>query len=140
MLSVPQRVVNFNQFPLEKREKMIEQSLKMIAKGKMCVVIDCTAVAKSLSGGQPKILKKLNFPVKMNLLEFFLTRLKDLGSLVVRKFGKGYTSNREPILPIFCVNEADIDAVENNLLSENYYGYKGMLCFCTVSSKNCDFV
>ena len=68
----------------------------------------------------------------MNLLQFYLKRLKDLGSLAEQKFGK-HVRNRDPLLPIICVNDHEIEVVEDQLNKNNYYGYNGLLCFSTVS-------
>jgi hypothetical protein len=78
------------------------------------------------------VTKKLEFPVRKNILEIILQRLKNLGKLAISKYGKGYESAREPIMPVICVNEVDIDIVEDRLITNNYYNYKGLLCFCCV--------
>lgn len=36
-------------------------------------------------------------------------------------------------MPVICVNEVDIDIVDQRLINNDYYGYKGLLCFCCVS-------
>ena len=53
--------------------------------------------------------------------------------MAINKYGKGFEIDREPILPVICVNELDVDKVEEELLKNNYYGYKGVLCFSCVS-------
>jgi len=68
-----------------------------------------------------------------------LTRLKGLGRLSVEKFGKNYSKDREPIFVVICVNELDLDVVEEELLKNEYYGYKGILCFGCVSIKGFNF-
>lgn len=125
-------VVNFKSFPLEKKEKMVDSALRVIANGQVCVILDCSDPSISIDLEEPKVTKKLDFPVKKNILQIKLQRLKNLGKLAVSKFGKGYESSREPIMPVICVNESDIDIVEDRLISNNYYGYKGLLCFCCV--------
>jgi hypothetical protein len=67
----------------------------------------------------------------MNLLQFYLKRFKDLGSLAEQRFGK-HIKNRDPLLPIICVNDNEIERVEQQLNANNYYGYNGLLCFSTV--------
>lgn len=134
-VKLPQKVINFNLFPLEKKEKMIEKSLKMISEGKMCVVIDATASMQLLESDEPACTKKnlgFGLPVNFSILEFFFKRLKDLGSLAVEKFGKNHGFNREPILVVVAVSEGDIDEVDEELVKNGYYGYQGVLCFCTV--------
>jgi hypothetical protein len=68
----------------------------------------------------------------MNLLQFFLGRIRDLGNLAIQKYGSKL-KNRDPILPIICVNDHEIEEVEELLNKNNYYGYNGLLCFSTVS-------
>lgn len=133
-LKIPEKVVNFNVFPLEKKEKMIEQSLRLISQGKMCTVIDATCPLQLMEEKEPVSTKKfdLGLPLKFTILEFFLKRLKDLGNLAVEKFGRNFQGKREPILVIICVSEGDVDEVDEVLERENYYGYEGVLCFCTV--------
>lgn len=71
----------------------------------------------------------------MSIIEIIVSRLKDLGSIAIGKYGKGFEIEREPILPVICVNELDVDIVEEELLKNDYYGYKGILCFGCVSTK-----
>lgn len=132
-LSLPEKVVNFKSFPPQKKERMVDSALKLIANGQVCVIIDCSDPSISIELGEPKVTKMLDFPVKKNILQILLERLKNLGKLAIKTYGKGYESAREPIMPVICVNELDIDTVEDKLISNNYYGYKGLLCFCCVS-------
>jgi hypothetical protein len=41
-LSLPENVVNFKNFPIEKKEKMVESALRIISEGQLCVIIDCS--------------------------------------------------------------------------------------------------
>lgn len=133
-VKIPEKAVNFNVFPIEKKEKMIEQSLKLISEGKISVILDASNPFQLAESETPVCTSNLNLnlPIDFSILEFFLNRLKDLGNLAIEKFGKNYEQKREAILAIICLSEGDIDEVEETLLSKNYYGYEGVLCFCTV--------
>ena len=113
---------------------MIESSLKMIANGLLSIVIDCSDPEISRKLGEPKALKKLDLPNNLSLLEIIICRLKDLGTVATGKYGKGFEWEREAILPVICVNELDVEKVEEELLKNDYFGYKGILCFGCVSS------
>ena len=112
---------------------MIDKSLKMIANGMLSVIIDCSEAEISRELGIPKLLKKLDVPNRLSLVEIITKRLKDLGAVAVSKYGRGFEIEREPILPVICVNELDVDQVEEELLKNDYFGYKGILCFGCVS-------
>jgi len=61
--------------------------------------------------GTPKLLYRFKSFENTSLLELYLKRLKDLGSLAQQKYGKKHFQ-RDPILPIICVNDHEIEEVE----------------------------
>jgi hypothetical protein len=65
--------------------------------------------------GEPKITKIIDFPLKINILQFLLAKLKNLGDLAVGKFGKGFEQERPPILVVLCINEIDYEVVSDIL-------------------------
>lgn len=132
---LPQNVHNFDNLTENFVNSMVDKGLKIIAEGKVCVIIDATEPALNLNLNQTKILKKLNLPVKHNFLEFVLKRLKSLGNFAIEKYGKLYKSRRDAIMPIIVSNHMDIEAVENELIKNNYFGYKGLICFSVVRKK-----
>lgn len=60
---------------------MIDEGLKLIAEGKVSILIDTCDPDLSQKLGCPKLLYKFKHLDGMNLLQFYLKRLKDLGSL-----------------------------------------------------------
>lgn len=112
---------------------MTDKGLKLIAEGKVCIIIDATEPALNLNLNQAKILKKLNLPQKQNFLEFILKRLKSLGDYAISRHGKLYKSSRDAIMPIIISNYLDIEAVESVLIRNNYFGYKGLICYSIVT-------
>jgi len=90
---------------------MINDGLKLIAEGKVSVIIDACDPSLHQKLGCPKLLYRFEALNNMNLLEFILKRLKDLGSLAEKKHGK-IIEHRDPIIPIICVNETEIDLIE----------------------------
>ena len=110
----------------------MEEGLQIIAEGKVSVLIDACDPAFGQKLGTPKLLYKIKSFDNVSLLELYLKRLKDLGSLATQKYGKKQYQ-RDPILPIICVNDHEIEEVEQELIKNNYFGYSGLLCFSTVS-------
>lgn len=129
----PQNVHNFNNLAENFTSSMVNKGLKFIAEGKVCIIIDATEPSLNLNLNQTKILKKLNLPSKYNFLEFILKRLKSLGEKAVQTHGKLYKSRRDPIMPIIISSHLDIEPIENELIKNNYYGYKGLICFSIVN-------
>ena len=60
---------------------MIDDGLKLIAEGKVSILFDACEPVMSQKLKTPKILYKFKHLGGMNLLQFYLKRLKDLGSL-----------------------------------------------------------
>lgn len=106
--------------------------MQLIAEGKVSVLIDACDPCIGQRLGSPKLLYKFKSFENISLLELYLKRLKDLGSLAQQKYGKKHFQ-RDPILPIICVNDHEIEEVEQELIKNNYFGYSGLYCFSTVN-------
>lgn len=132
-VSLPEDVVSFTSLPISQKEKMVDVAFKQISQGAVAVVIGDLNPAQSQGLSSPKILTALDVPGKINLIKFLLSRLRDLGRFSIQRFGKNYSHDREPIFAVICVNELDVDQVEEELLKNDYFGYKGILCFGCVS-------
>lgn len=112
---------------------MTDRGLKIIAQGKVCLIIDATEPSLNLNLSRTKILKKLNLPKKVNYLEFILKRMKSLCDRAIAQYGKLYKTRRDAIMPIIVSNHLDIESVESELIKNNYFGYKGLICFSIVT-------
>lgn len=109
----------------------MHEGLQIIAEGKLAVLIDACDPCMGQCLRTPKLLYKLKSFENISLLELYLKRLKDLGNLAQQKYGKN-NLQRDPILPVICVNDHEIEEVEQELVKNNYFGYSGLLCFSTV--------
>jgi hypothetical protein len=138
-LKVPLNVGSLNTVPFNLKNDMIENSLKKISEGKMSVVIDASDPKIIYNLAEPKILKKFGKIRPINSLEYILSKLKSLGELALKKYGKNFEDSRDPIMPVVICSSAEIEEVEHDLFKNRYYGYKGMLCITVVRKNSLKF-
>jgi hypothetical protein len=124
--------IDFND---EYRGEMFDSGLKLISEGKVGMVINFAGFKKELGLPKNKALYVPSWPYNISILEFYLYRIKSLGQFAVKKYGKNFSKKREPILVFLQTNEESIDVVDKFLLSNDYFGYQGIICFATVRGK-----
>jgi len=112
---------------------MFDLGLKLISEGKVGVILNFAGFKQELGLPKNKCLYTPPWPYSISILEFYLHRLKSLGQYAVKKHGKNYLKKREPILIFLQTNEESIDSIDRYLLSNDYFGYQGIICFATVS-------
>ena len=83
----------------------------MISRGECSVIINASGLSSSHWTNGPKLTHKLNEPFGVSILEFYLRRLKGVGKLALRKHGKNFSDNREPIMVIIMTNEKDTEKI-----------------------------
>lgn len=129
----PRRKFNVDELSNEKIEELKEMGLKMIADGKVSVVINGAGLAEKMNLPSPRLCHSPAWPLECSVIEFFLKKLKGLGQTAVKIHGKGYAGNREPIMVLLMINEYEIDIIESFLVGEKYFGYTGIICLSQVS-------
>lgn len=106
--------------------------LKLISEGKVGLILNFSGFKHGLGLPKNKALYTPPWPYSISILEFYLHRLKSLGQYAIKKHGKNYLKKREPILIFLQTNEESIDSIDRFLLSNDYFGYQGIICFATV--------
>ena len=119
---------------LKKREWR-ENGLRLISEGKLAIMLNFSGFKEELGLEQVRALHKPQWSLDITLVEFFLHRFKGLSRLAVKNYGKNYPTQREPILVFIQASETQIDAIDNYMLKHDYFGYQGIVCFSTVSSR-----
>ena len=64
----------------------------------------------------------------MSSVEIVLKKMRMIGQRAISKYGKNYKSTREPIMILIMANEHQIENIENTLVEEQYFDYKGVIC------------
>lgn len=130
----PRRKFDLNELTKEKIAELEEKGMKMIADGKVSVVINGAGLAERMNLTSPRLCHAPAWPLECSVIEFFLKKLKGLGQTAVKLHGKGYAGNREPIMVLLMINEYEIDIIESFLVGEKYFGYTGIICLSQVST------
>jgi len=130
----PSRIIDLDKTNIRERALFHERGYRAISEGKVAVVIDASDPSKDYARQErgSSMLDSSKDSPNINRLTNILNKLREIGDQAIKLYGKNFEGIREPIMPILCVSEAEIDIVEKYLVDNNYLEYKGFMCLSIV--------
>lgn len=117
-LMVPRVGLSLNQY-----QEIEDIGLKIISQGKVCVVLNISGFHRTFNQKKAKCLHMLDFAGGITIIELFIKRLKNLGSMAIKKYGQNFERTREPILLILLSSAVEILEIDRFISSRNHFGY-----------------
>ena len=107
-----------------------EKGLKEISEGKLAVILLASEILFHKDHQYESMAtKNLDLPSKSNILEVMIQKVKALANQAIKKYGKNYIGNREPILQCIMTSETENDNIYTSQELENFYGYSSTYVF-----------
>lgn len=121
------KVMNMNLLNDAETTQLTELGLKTISEGKMCVILDAAGLNLNQGYPKPRLLQKPKSCLNLTTIEIVLRKLDMIGRKAVSKYGKNFKASREPIMILIMANEYEIESVEDFLVENKYFDYKGII-------------